>query len=116
MKIRHSILIVLMMVATSSVFAANGNKTVTAAGTAEALVPSSQPFSSVTVCAKYNNTGRISVGDYGVVAALATMTGISLAADECYTIPAGEFGTTSDLRTVFVDATVSGDSVTFHSI
>lgn len=116
MRKKINLLFLLMMIlAACPAFASQGRKTVAAAGTAEALTSSYTAFSSVTICAETDNTGIISVGDSGVVAALSTRTGVPLSASDCYTIDAGDWGS-SDLRTVFIDTTVSGDGVTYHSI
>lgn len=116
MKLKTGIIAFLMFViAGTPLFAANGRKTVASAGTAEALSSTAQPFSRVTVCADTDNTGIIAVGDSGVIANLATRTGVPLEASDCYTINAGDWGS-MDLRTVFIDTTVSGDGVTYHTI
>ncbi len=107
--------LIIMTLIVAPAYAANGRKTVTSAGTAEALVSTYTPFSRVTICAETDNTGIISVGDSGVIATLATRTGVPLEASDCYTINSGDWGST-DLRTVFIDTTVSGDGVTYHTI
>ena len=101
--------------ACSPLYAANGRKIVASAGTAEALTSTYTPFSKVSICAETDNTGVIAVGDSGVIASLATRTGVPLSASDCYTINAGDSGS-SDLRAVYIDTTVSGDGVTYHSI
>lgn len=82
-------------------------KTVAAAGTAEVLT--SETYSgkvSLAITAETDNTGYIAVGGSEVVAALATRTGIPLAAGDTVTL--------DELpQEVFIDATVSGDGVTF---
>jgi hypothetical protein len=85
---------------------ANGRKTVTAAGTAEAL-GSTTAMRSVIVQALRNNTGVIVVGGSGVIAAVGTRTGVSLQAGETTTVRI------NDLAKVFIDATVSGEGVSY---
>jgi hypothetical protein len=67
---------------------------------------------SVTVIAETDNTGVVVVGASTVVAALATRRGYPLAAGDAVTFSQGEDGV-SDLKSVFIDAMVNGDGVTF---
>lgn len=83
-----------------------GSKNVTTAGTAVALATSTTSR-TVTITAKETNTGLIAVGGSGVLAALASRTGISLLARETVTIRI------SNLAAIFIDSTVSGEGVTY---
>jgi hypothetical protein len=84
----------------------HGLKTVAAAGTAVALATST-PAKWVTVQAQTDNTGIIAVGGAGVLATVATGTGVVLEAGESITLPI------DNLADVFIDATVSGDGARF---
>lgn len=90
----------------------DGRKTVTTAGTAEALSATDTPLSEITMCAEANNTGVIAVGDTPI-AALATREGIYLDAGDCYTI-SYIHETLGNLTAIKIDTTVDGDGVTFH--
>ena len=85
----------------------DGSKTVTTAGTAEALSATALPVDFVSVTAKIANTGTVAVGSSTVVAAAATQRGAPLLAGESISIGA------VDLSLVYIDATVSGEGVTF---
>lgn len=84
----------------------HGVKTVTAAGTAEALA-ASRSVKWVIVQAQTDNTGVVAVGGSGVLGTVATGTGVALAAGESVTLP------TEDLSSIFIDATVNGDGARF---
>ena len=84
----------------------NGRKTVASAGTAVAI-GSSETITSVAVTALKGNTGVICVGGKGVVAAEGTRTGKPLAASESVSVPV------DDLGEVYIDATVSGEGVSW---
>ncbi len=84
----------------------NGRKIVTTAGTSERLAPSMQ-ISNIIVQAETDNTGVIVVGGLGVIAALATRTGIALVAGDSITL------NITDPFPIYLDATVSGDGVTY---
>ncbi len=84
----------------------HGVKTVTTAGTDEALAASTA-VKWVIVQAQTDNTGVIAIGASGVDATVATGTGILLAAGEKFTIPC------DNLADLYVDATVSGDGVRY---
>jgi uncharacterized protein (UPF0333 family) len=106
-------LFLIVFLISSQAFAFNGRKTVTAAGTAEALSATENVFNQCSICAETDNTGVISVGDQGVIASLSTRTGIPLDASDCYTIAfSGNGG--ADIRSVYIDSTVSGDGVTYQ--
>lgn len=90
-----------------------GNKTVTTAGTQVALTSSQIVTPKVVIQAKPGNTGNIFVGtadvsssDYGVVLAPGAST--TLVASH---IETGESGL--DLTSIWVDAAVNGEGVTF---
>jgi hypothetical protein len=107
------IIFVCLILVSSQAFAFNGRKTVTSAGTAEALSATENAFNQCSICAETDNTGVIAVGDYGVIASLSTRTGIPLDAGDCYTISYSDGGG-ADVRSVFIDSTVSGDGVTYN--
>ena len=80
-----------------------GKKVVTSATTDETLASTQAILSGVTIKAEASNTGIIYVGAEGVAAA----TGFELAAGEQL------FLEIADLTTVWIDASVSGDGVTY---
>jgi len=84
----------------------HGRKTVASAGTAEAL-NASTACKSVVVTAETDNTGVIVVGGSGVLNTLASRTGTPLNAGESMSLDIG------NLSAVFVDASVTGDGVTY---
>lgn len=90
----------------------DGRKTVSTAGTAEALSSTALSFTEVTICAETDNTGVIVVGT-SPVASLSTREGVYLAAGDCYTISTSE-NKTGTLDTINLDTTVNGDGVTYH--
>ena len=81
-------------------------KTVTSAGTAEALVGTSTAARLVAITANSANTGRIAVGGSGVV---ASTDGFSLGAGETAIIPVPG----QDLENLYIVATVSTEGVKF---
>jgi len=87
-------------------------KTVTAAGTPEALSSTATSFSFLDICALSNNTGVIAVGGSGVIASLSTRTGVYLEAGDCYSIHLNP-GKLGNLTSVYIDSTVSGEGVSF---
>lgn len=84
----------------------DNRKVVASAGTAEALAASTA-CKSVVITAETDNTGTISVGGSTVVAALGTRRGTPLGAGESVAIDI------DNLSKVFIDATVTGDGVTY---
>lgn len=86
---------------------ADGRKVVTTAGTAVAMVSTTTPVSWVIITAETDNTGVIAVGASTVVATVLTRRGIPLSAGDSATLA------TVDLLNVYLDATVSGDGVTY---
>lgn len=107
------LLFIILISLNGSAFAYDGNKSVASAGTREAIVSVDVPFTDASICAKSDNTGTISIGGVGVVASLATRTGIPLDANDCWSPNAS--GRTRNLRNYYIDSTVSGDSVTFFA-
>lgn len=85
----------------------NGRKTVTTAGTDEALVASSTACSYVIATGLRTNTDIVCLGAAGVDAASSTRTGIPLSAGQSVGIPI------SDLNKLYIDAVVSGEGVAF---
>jgi len=85
----------------------HGVKTVTSAGTDEALVSAITNAKWVIIQAQTDNTGVIAVGAVGVDATVATGTGVALAAGVMVTLPV------EDLKDIYIDATVSGDGVRY---
>jgi hypothetical protein len=84
----------------------HGVKTITAAGTDEALAGSTAA-KWVTIQAQTDNTTRVAVGGTGVDATVATGNGISLAAGETITLAV------DNLADVFVDALTNGEGVRY---
>ena len=85
----------------------DGRKVVTTAGTRVALAASTA-CKEVVITAETDNTGFVVVGAAAtVIAALATRTGIPLAAGDSITIQ------TDNLADIGLDSIVSGDGVTF---
>ena len=84
----------------------SGAKTVTSAGTAEALVGASTPGRLVAITANSTNTGRVAVGASNVV---ASTDGFSLGAGETAILPVPG----DDLANLYIDATVSTEGVKF---
>ena len=84
----------------------HGRKIVATAGTDEALATSTVA-KVVIITAETDNTGVIAVGAAGVDAVLATRTGTPLLAGDSVTLEI------DNLADVYIDATVSGDGVTY---
>lgn len=84
----------------------DGRKTVTTAGTAEALAGSTA-CKKVVIMAMIANTGNIVVGGSSVVAAEATRQGISLMAGASVQIEI------DNLNKIYLDSEVNGEGVTF---
>ncbi len=82
-----------------------GNKTITSAGTAVALLATTTPCKRVDVVAQFGNAGTIYVGDSAVLA--STKTGMPLPQGSSYTVYL------NDVSGVFVDSTSSNDKVSF---
>ena len=84
----------------------DGRKTVTTAGTREAL-GSLTTCRKVTVQAELDNSGVVVVGGVSCVAALASRRGIALEAGD------SEDFYVLELADLYLDVTVSGDGVTY---
>lgn len=84
----------------------NGVKTVTTAGTDEALAGSTA-CKRVVVQAQTDNTGWIAVGTSGVDATEATGTGVLLGAGDSFELDI------DDLADVYIDSTVNGEGVRY---
>lgn len=85
----------------------DGSKTVTTAGTAEALSSSSVKVVWVTIQAKLDNTGYIYVG----ASTVSSTRGIVLQAGDSFTFQTVERRYTYDLSKIYIDASVSGEGV-----
>jgi len=85
----------------------DGRKTVSTAGSAEALASSSTPVSYIIITAETNNSGVIAVGASTVVASVGTRRGAPLGAGDSISLGA------VDLADVYLDTTVNGDGVTY---
>jgi len=87
---------------------ADDRKVVAAAGTAEAIEDAENVVDFITITAETNNTGVIAVGASTVVAALTTRRGTPLFSGDSKTLDG------VDLNKVFIDATITGDGVTYE--
>ena len=97
------------MAASNSPTLLASEKTVTAAGTAEALVGSSQRVRSVTVVAKASNTGQVYIGGSDV----ASSTNDGLEPGDVMTVPTEEW---LDLADIYVDADNNGEGIDFYAV
>lgn len=88
----------------------DGRQTVTSAGTAVALTTTSTPALSVDITALATNTGVISVGGSGVIAAAGTRKGVPLSAGQTKTFE------NVDLKDVFIDSTVNAEGVSWGGV
>jgi hypothetical protein len=89
----------------------DGRKIVTTAGTAVPLSATSVGVTSVAITALSTNTGVIVVGGSTVVASAATRRGTPLSAGGTATLSRDD--QVDDLSQVWLDATVSGEGVTY---
>ena len=96
------------MAASNSPTLLASEKTVTTAGTAEAL-SSSQRVRSLTIVAKSTNTGRVYVGGSDV----ASSTNAGLAAGDSLEIPVV---TWLDLADIYIDVDTNGEGVDFYAV
>ena len=85
---------------------ASGRKTITAAGTAEALSTSTS-CRLITITALFSNTGVVCVGGSGVIATSGSRTGVILSPGDSYELAI------DNLSKVYVDASISGEGVSF---
>lgn len=94
----------------------DGRKTVTSAGTREALVATSTMYTKVDICAIEGNTTEVVVGGSAVIASESTRRGIPLYTSgtipDCYTQET-KLGTIGDLKNIYLDVKTSGDGVTY---
>ena len=88
----------------------SADKTVAAAGTAEAISATSQRVRSITIVAKDNNTGRVYVGGSDV--ASTTNRGLQAGDVLTHTSVSGWL----DLKDVYIDASVSGEGVDYYAV
>ena len=86
----------------------SSEKTVTAAGTAEAL-HSGQRVTQVTIIAKAGNTGQVYVGGSDV--ASTTNDGLD-AGDTLDIVASGSL----DLKDIYIDADTNGEGVDFYAV
>ena len=84
----------------------SGHMEVITSGTPMTLAMSSQPANRVDIQAKFSNTGVIYLGGAGVSA--VTPAGIGLNPGDVYSIEK-----MSDLINILMDASVSGEGVTY---
>ena len=92
----------------------SGEKTVTATGTAEALVSASQRAKAVTIIAKTGNTGQVYTGQVYIGGSdVATTTNDGLDAGETLSIEAVGW---LDLADVFLDVDTNGEGVDFYAV
>tara|TARA_R110002126_G_scaffold135589_4_gene279898 strand:- start:461 stop:853 length:393 start_codon:yes stop_codon:yes gene_type:complete len=93
-------------VSPSNPFIGDGRTVVAAPGTAVPLAAGTT-CKTVTVQAEKDNTGDIIVGGSGVVGPLLTRTGSYLSPGDSIDLPI------NDLNSVYIDAMVAGDGVTY---
>ena len=80
-----------------------GQKTVAAAGTAEAVVSSETDYNMVQINALPTNTGNVYIGDSSV----SSSTGYVLDAGDTIILPI------KDLSTIYVDADTAGEGISW---
>ena len=97
------------MAASESPTILSSEKTVSTAGTAEALSASSQRVKSLSVIAKVGNTGNVYVGGSNV----ASATNDGLAAGDELIIPAVNW---LDINDVYIDVDTNGEGVDFYAV
>ena len=97
------------MAASETTVMISGEKTVAAAGTAEALVAAAQRVKAVTIVAKKGNTNQVYVGGSDV----ASTTNDGLDSGEAVELEAvGWF----DLAEIFIDSDTSAEGVDFYAV
>lgn len=84
----------------------HGRKTVTTAGTADALAAPTA-CKLITITALLSNTGVVAVGGSGVLATSGSRTGVILSPGDSYEV------SIDNLSKIYIDATVSGEGVAF---
>lgn len=97
------------MAASNSPTLLASEKSVAAAGTAEALSSSSQRVRSLTVIAKTTNSGQVYVGGSDV----ASTTNDGLAPGDALEVPAD---TWIDLNDIYIDVDTGGEGVDFYAV
>tara|TARA_Y100000310_G_scaffold183744_1_gene183866 strand:+ start:333 stop:632 length:300 start_codon:yes stop_codon:yes gene_type:complete len=97
-----------MATSTSAPTFISGEKTVTAAGTAEALA-STQRVKSCAVVAKLGNTGKVYLGGSDV----ASTTNDGLDPGDVVNLPAINW---LDLAHVYIDVDTTGEGVDFYAV
>ena len=91
------------------------SKTVTTAGTAEALAATNfLLWTGVTIVAKDNNTGRIYVGGT-ISSTVASTTNRGLGPGDTLTITPSR-GHSINLSETYIDASVSGEGVDYYAV
>lgn len=100
------------MANSESPFFISGEKTVSATGTAEALVAATQKAWSVTIIAKAGNTNQLYVGGSDV----ATTTNDGLDAGESITLTVHQGQPAFDLNDIFLDVDTNGEGCDFYAI
>lgn len=97
------------MAATETPTLISSEKTVSAAGTAEALWSGSQRVKSLVVTAKAGNAGQVYVGGSDV----ASTTNDGLAPGDTLLVPAVNW---LDLADIYVDVDTSSEGVDFYAV
>ncbi len=87
----------------------SSEKTVTATGTAEAIVSATRRVKSVVIIAKTGNIGQVYVGGSNVT----TSTNDGLDAGETLSIEAVNW---LDLADIFIDVDTNGEGVDFYAV
>jgi len=90
---------------TSNTLIGDGSASIASAGTSQALPSIS--CNEVTIEAKETNTGVITIGSSTVVAAIANRRGIALWPSDSVTFEI------DNLSKLYIDSTVTGDSITY---
>jgi len=88
----------------------SGRKTVTAAGTAEALESARREVLVAVITAETDNTGVVVIGGSDVIATQATRKGVPLDAGDSITLYQ------LDMNRIYIDTTVNGDGVTYLTV
>lgn len=96
------------MAASNSPTLQSGEKTVTSAGTAVALVAATRHARSVVIVAKDGNTGQVYVGGSDV----ASTTNDGLAPGDALTISPA---TALDLADLYIDSDIAGEGVDYYA-
>lgn len=104
--------LICLLLASALLFAAPviGSKTVSSAGTAEALSATEVKCVWVIVQAKGSNTGQVYVGDSAVS---SSNEGAELDALDSVMYPTVDRRSTYDLRNIYVDVDTNGEGVTY---